>query len=287
MAAIAQTLQMRPALSQKATAQAPRPAARVVGAARLAAPALRVSKTCTAARVSCSASRIVAAATSSPPTVADTKSKFLAAYTKPIPALFNVVIQEFLVQSHLCRYNSNYEYDPIIGLGFVSVFDQVTDGMDSAEQPAIFKAYIEALGEDVAQYRSDAEKMCELASSSSAEDLKPDASGNELQKALAKVADKEKYYYTKWFGVGLFRMLELSGATEPKALETLVASLGIKTEAVNRDLLMYKGVLSKMSAAKDLMEEMMAREKKKQAERDAEKAGKAAEASEPKAMAES
>jgi hypothetical protein len=56
----------------------------------------------------------------------------------------------------------------------------------------------------------------------------------------------------------------------------------VKPDSVNRDLLMYKGVLSKMSAARELMAEMMAREKKKQAERDAEKA--AAKVTPPQAL---
>lgn len=219
------------------------------------------------------------------PTVADTKSKFIKLYTSPLPALYNTVIQEFLVQSHLMRFNSNYTYDPIMALGFVSVYDQTCDGLDDATKPKVFKAYIEALEEDPATYRADAEKMQALASSSSAEDLKPDASGNALQQALAKVAAADNYYYTKWFAIGLFRMLELAGATEPKALETLVASLGVNIESVNRDLMMYKGVLSKMTAAKELMEEMMAREKKKQAERDAAKAAPVEVEEAPKAEA--
>ena len=57
------------------------------------------------------------------------------------------------------------------------------------------------------------------------------------------------------------------GAKDPKALETLVNSMNVKTESVNRDLTSYKGILSKLSAAKELMAELMAREKKKQQER--------------------
>lgn len=38
-------------------------------------------------------------------------------------------------------------------LGFVSVFDQILDGFDSPEKDKIFKAYINALGEDPAKYR--------------------------------------------------------------------------------------------------------------------------------------
>lgn len=211
------------------------------------------------------------------PTVADTKRAFIEAYPKPMPALYNTVVQEFLVQHHIMRYQKNYKYNPIMAMGFCSVFDQVCEGIDADALPAIFKAYIESLGEDSAKYRADAEKLQELASAANAADLKPNAEGTELQKILADVAADDTFYYTKWFGIGLFRILELGGATEPKALETLVTDLGVKPDSVNRDLLMYKGVLSKMSAARELMAEMMAREKKKQAERDAEKAAAKAE----------
>jgi hypothetical protein len=46
------------------------------------------------------------------------------------------------------------------------------------------------------------------------------------------------------------RLLELTGAKEPAALEKLVNAVGVKPASVNKDLLMYKGVLSKLSAAK-------------------------------------
>jgi hypothetical protein len=50
-------------------------------------------------------------------------------------------------------------------------------------------------------------------------------------------------------------------------------SLGLKQENVNKDLLLYKSILSKMSAAKELMAEFLSREKRKQAERENENAG--------------
>jgi hypothetical protein len=46
------------------------------------------------------------------------------------------------------------------------------------------------------------------------------------------------------------RLLELTGAKEPAALERLVKSVGAKPESVNKDLLLYKGILSKLAAAK-------------------------------------
>lgn len=53
------------------------------------------------------------AAAFAPPTVADTKSKFMLAYTRPIPSIYNTVVQELLVQQHFIRYGVNYVYNPV------------------------------------------------------------------------------------------------------------------------------------------------------------------------------
>lgn len=205
--------------------------------------------------------------------MAVTKRKFLDTYPKPVPGLYDAVIQELLVQQHLIRYNKKYQYNPVTALGFVSVFDQVLEGLPKGEQDTIFAAYIGALDESPEQYRSDAAAWEEWVKGlSGPEELKPDASGSEQQQVLARLADgfaNKSVVYSKFLAIGLFRLLELSGAKEPKALETLVKSLNARPEAVQRDLVTYKGVLSKLSAAKELMKEILAREKKKQAEREA------------------
>jgi len=48
-----------------------------------------------------------------PPTVADTKRKFLESFPKPIPGIYDTVIQELLVQQHFIRYSINYAYNPV------------------------------------------------------------------------------------------------------------------------------------------------------------------------------
>lgn len=87
-------------------------------------------------------------------TVAETKSNFLKAYKRPIPSIYNTVLQELIVQQHLMRYKRTYRYDPVFALGFVTVYDQLMDGYPSDEdREAIFQAYIKALNEDPEQYR--------------------------------------------------------------------------------------------------------------------------------------
>lgn len=219
-----------------------------------------------------------------PPTVADTKRRFIEAYTRPVPAIYNTVVQELLVQQHFIRYGVNYRYNGVYALGFVSVFDQVLDGFDAGERARIFDAYVRALDEDPAKYRADAEKLEALARELPGPDgLVADASGNELQSALAAVAASTAdgtFAYNRFFAVGLFRLLELTGAKEPAALERLVKAVGVSPPAVNKDLLLYKGVLSKLSVAKELMKDFLEREKKKQQERDLAKVEREAAAQE-------
>lgn len=221
----------------------------------------------------------VAEATVSPPTVSDTKSAFLNKYKRPIPALYNNVIQELLVQQHLTRYNSGYKYDPIFALGFVSVYDQLMDGYPSQDDvETIFTAYIEALNEDPASYRESAKQLEEWAGQINGDGLVDFASKDgpveTLLKDIAARAGNStggEFHYSRLFAIGLFRLMELSQASEPATLEKLCTALKVNKMSVDRDLDVYRGLLSKLSQAKELLRDFLAREQKKQAEREKEK----------------
>ncbi len=47
----------------------------------------------------------------------------------------------------------------VAALGFVSVFDQIMEGLPTEEQKAVLDAFAGALNEDAAQYRRDAEEL--------------------------------------------------------------------------------------------------------------------------------
>ncbi|KAK4438609.1 protein THYLAKOID FORMATION1, chloroplastic [Sesamum alatum] len=210
-----------------------------------------------------------------PPTVSETKANFLKAYKRPIPSIYNTVLQELIVQQHLMRYKRSYQYDPVFALGFVTVYDQLMEGYPSDEdREAIFKAYIEALNEDPAQYRADAKKLEEWARSQSASSLADfDSREGEVEGILkdisARAGSKGSFSYSRFFAVGLFRLLELANATEPTILDKLCLALNVNKKSVDRDLDVYRNLLSKLVQAKELLKEYVAREKKKVEERTA------------------
>ncbi|CAF2114469.1 hypothetical protein HID58_083135 [Brassica napus] len=207
------------------------------------------------------------------PPVSETKSNFLKAYKRPIPSIYNTVLQELIVQQHLMRYKRTYRYDPVFALGFVTVYDQLMDGYPSdQDRDSIFQAYVEALNEDPKQYRIDAQKMEEWARSQTSASLVDFSSKEGEVEAILKdiserAGSKEGFSYSRFFAVGLFRLLELAGATDPTVLDKLCASLNINKKSVDRDLDVYRNLLSKLVQAKELLKEYVEREKKKRGER--------------------
>ncbi|XAR55452.1 hypothetical protein NMG60_11035523 [Bertholletia excelsa] len=216
------------------------------------------------------------------PTVSETKLNFLKAYKRPIPSIYNTVLQELIVQQHLMRYKRTYRYDAVFALGFVTVYDQLMEGYPSDEdREAIFQSYIKALNEDPDQYRNDAKKLEEWARAQNASSLVNFSSREgEVEGILKEIAgiagDRESFSYSRFFAIGLFRLLELANATEPTILEQLCAALNINKRSVDRDLDVYRNLLSKLVQAKELLKEYVDREKKKREERvDSQKANEA------------
>ncbi|XP_042495888.1 protein THYLAKOID FORMATION1, chloroplastic-like [Macadamia integrifolia] len=207
------------------------------------------------------------------PPVSETKLNFLKAYKRPIPGVYNTVLQELIVQQHLMRYKRTYRYDPVFALGFVTVYDKLMEGYPSDEdREAIFRAYVQSLKEDPEQYRNDAKKLEDWARSQSASSLVdfPSREG-EVEVILKDISERAggngSFSYSRFFAIGLFRLLELANATEPTILEKLCAALNINKRSVDRDLDVYRNLLSKLVQAKELLKEYVDREKKKREER--------------------
>ena len=214
------------------------------------------------------------AATGDDVTVSDTKQKFLEKFAFPLPALYSNVVNELIVVHHLIKYSPKHQYDKIYALGFVSIYDGIMDSY-TGDKEIVFNSYMEALEEDPVAYRADAEKLTAWASTlSNVDDLTANEAGSEFQKEFSTYAtgfEGRTRLYNKFFAIGMFRLLELASSTDPASLEKLAASLSVPLSKVTSDLATYKGMLSKMTAAKELMEEIIAEQRKKTAQREAER----------------
>lgn len=75
----------------------------------------------------------------------------------------------------------------------------------------------------------------------------------QLQKILAQIKDRTesgKFLYTRFFAIGLFRMLELTKARDPKALEGLVSVRPPSLSAVRSRTLLRQHVVMPVRVVK-------------------------------------
>ncbi|RVW37648.1 Protein thylakoid formation 1, chloroplastic [Vitis vinifera] len=193
------------------------------------------------------------------PTVSETKMNFLKNYKRPIPSIYNTLLQELMVQQHLMRYKRTYRYDAVFALGFVTVYDQLMDGYPSDEdRDIIFQVYIKALREDPEQYRKDAQMLEEWARSQTASSLVEFSSKEgEVEGILKDIAERA--------GGKVFS--QLSSQLCSSKFEKLCAAFNISKRSVDRDLDVYRNLLTKLVQAKELLKEYVDREKKKREER--------------------
>jgi len=209
-----------------------------------------------------------------PATVADTKAKFTKGYPYPLPSIWATVLQELLVGMHFTVTSSKYQHEEMRSLGFVSVFDQLFEGYPTEDPNAkekIFSTFMEALGEDSKKWRADAEKLSAFATEQTSID---GIIANPMFASMKSKVESKSLVYDKFIAIGFFRALEMSKQTSPENLKKISEASGVTLEKINGDLGMYKSVLSRMNAAKELQAEVLERERRKTAERMEKKAAK-------------
>lgn len=188
---------------------------------------------------------------------------------------------------HLLSVNIDFKYDPIYALGVVTSYDRFMAGYRPEQDlTSIFNAICQAVQEDPQKYHQDAEKLKEFAKSLSSETLlawlnqesNPPEAG-ELQQILDAIAANPKFKYSRIFAIGLFTLLEMVSPEMIKdqkqrnaALEKLSTALNLPGEKITKDLELYSGNLEKMTQARQVMQDILAADRKKREEREKEKA---------------
>jgi len=209
--------------------------------------------------------------------VAETKARFIKGYPYPLPSIWATVLQELLVGMHFTVTSRKYAHEEMRALGFVSVFDQLFEGYPETSDPnareKIFATFMDALGQDGKKWRSDAEKLSTFASAQTTID---GIVANPMFSTMKQKSEAKALMYDKFIAIGFFRALEMSKQTSPENLKKMSDASGIAMEKINGDLGLYKSVLSRMNAAKELQAEVLERERRKAAERLEKKASKEA-----------
>lgn len=208
-------------------------------------------------------------------------------HSRPLNSIYRRFVEELMVEMHLLSVNVDFRYDPIYALGVVTSFDRFMQGYrPEADRTSIFDAICQAVEQDPQKYRQDAQKLQEFAKSLSSENLLAWLSkeinlpeSGEFQGVLDAIAANSKFKYSRIFAIGLFSIVEMVNPEMLKdekqrtpALEKIAAALKLPADKITKDLELYSSNLEKMTQARQVMQDILAADKKKREQREKEKA---------------
>ncbi|WP_392348103.1 photosystem II biogenesis protein Psp29 [Parasynechococcus sp.] len=202
-------------------------------------------------------------------TIADSKRAFHQAFPHVIAPLYRRLADELLVELHLLSHQSRFEINELFSVGLCTVFDTFTKGYrPEAQTDALFSALCSSNsnGFDAAKLRKTNASLVDQAKGKDLESLKSWLSSYSL---------KEGSHYSRLMAVGLMSLLKAAAAdatsSETEAIvkqsKELAVSLGLPTDRVEKDLMLFGSNSERMDQAVELVEETIAAEKRKKERR--------------------
>jgi photosystem II biogenesis protein Psp29 len=214
-------------------------------------------------------------------TVSDTKRAFYENFDRPVTSVYRRVIEELMVEMHLLSVSGDFVYDPIYALGIVTTYDTFMEGYrPEGDVEPIFVALCKSIESTPEQYRHDAQHALSTVEGMSLDDLKAllgnlsEANAEGLAAILKGVAERDRFKYSRAFGIGFYTLTAKIDPDLVQDKESLMAfmkeaaeALGISFDKLQKDIELYRSNLDKMVQAKALMAEVLEAERKKREER--------------------
>lgn len=223
-------------------------------------------------------------------TVGEAFSAFTDEYGYSINALYKNMMNDIVGTVHLITVNARFVSDPVWSLGILATLELLLknypeEGMYEEISSALFKS----CNLDEAAIRADAAALSEWVEGKTKEDIEAvlkDADDSILGTTVKNIKDDEFWMYSKFFGIGLLKMMEKTGVEMEKdevypVMENWVSTqLGRSHLTACSDSDLFFRVKDKLDMMETMMKEIEIREKKRMAERLEEKAEAALRAAE-------
>mmetsp|Transcript_12491 Transcript_12491/g.21328 ORF Transcript_12491/g.21328 Transcript_12491/m.21328 type:complete len:317 (-) Transcript_12491:125-1075(-) len=235
--------------------------------------------------------------------VSETLRDFFASYARPIPTVYSTLVNETITTTHLSVYHYAFHYDAVFAFGFRESFERFFGFFPDAQgKDRLFHCMVSALKLDEKKLMADYTAVKSWAAPGRTleefyaviDGSSKDTSCPQLNDAfrVARDCDKMEFHISRMFALGVMYLLEMTAgkATHAEADDVAKRMIGKSSFFIKDAMDQYRGGMEKLKAAEQLFAEIAARDKKKLAERLADKAKKAveeAEKAEKEAAAES
>lgn len=211
-----------------------------------------------------------------PATIGDAKTAFQAAFRRPVSGPQQGFVNEMLTATVLAMASTSYRPSRIFYLGFESLCTTFLNGtVTDSEKVQLKSALCTAVGLNEARLIKEADALTSFAAGKTED---------ELLASEDFVAAKGSLKYSYPLGAGLLALMPMVGAEVNEAtIEKWSAALGLPAARLSKDNAFFEDAQRKLVEVRQMMMEMSAAAKRKEAAKlkeEAEKAAKEAEEAE-------
>ena len=195
-------------------------------------------------------------------TVSDSKKLFHEKFPYVIPGLYKRIVDEMLVELNLLNHQSEFSQDYLFCIGLTETFKELMKGY----QP---EKHLDLLFESLCGSTNFEAKEINEISKKSQRELK-DKTSKDISKILVEKSNS-KLYPSRILNLAIYILI--SNAQDPKEkdesetnkmISDIFEKLKLSASKAEKDIGIYKSSISKMQQAKELIQELRTKDKKKE-----------------------
>ena len=194
-------------------------------------------------------------------TVSDSKKLFHEKFPYVIPGLYKRIVDEMLVELNLLNHQNEFTKDLLFCIGLTETFKELMKGYKPEK-------HLDLLFESLCSSTNfDADEIKKISQKS--KDEFKDRSSKEILKLL-KEKISPKPYPSRILNLGIYILIsnssDFKGGNESelnKSINNIFENLNLSTNKAEKDIGIYKSTITKMEQAKELIEELRIKDKKK------------------------
>ena len=195
-------------------------------------------------------------------TVSDSKKLFHEKFPYVIPGLYKRIVDEMLVELNLLNHQNDFTQDYLFCVGLTETFKELMKGYKPEK-------HLDLLFESLCSSTNFKAKEINEISQKSQKEFK-DKTTKDILKLLIEKSNS-KLYPSRILNLGIFILIsnaqdikEKDESKTNKMISDIFEKLNLSENKAEKDIGIYKSSISKMEQAKELIEELRTKDKKKE-----------------------
>jgi len=195
-------------------------------------------------------------------TVSDSKKLFYEQFPYVIPGLYKRIVDEMLVELNLLNHQNEFTQNYLFCIGLTETFEELMKGYKPENQlDLLFDALCSSTNFEANEIKKISKKS---------QDEFKDKSSKDTLKLLQEKNDN-KLYPSRILNLGIYKIIskaqDLKNVNNEveinKIISNIYENLNLSFNKAEKDIGIYKSSITKMEQAKELIEELKIKDKKK------------------------